>query len=624
MAPRRPIRVGNASGAIGDGLDQVYRLARDGNVDAITADYLAEFNLAWKAIEMIDRPDLGYEPHFLSQLSWNNGAAARLIATKKIKIVHDGGALNPRGLAEKVHAYLESRDITSLKVAWISGDNMTEHVRRGKTPYPHLDIDGSSMDGDNGKILAANAYTGQAGIVAALHAGADIIICGRCCDASPVMGLASWWHGWRTSDYDKLAGSLMAGHIIECGAYATGGNYCGASEIPKQYRVGYPIAEIDSDGQAVITKPPNTNGAVTIDTVKAQFLYEIQGSRYLNPDVIARIDGAKIEEIAPNRILMTNITGAAPPPTAKLAILLRGGYQAELSAFCVGLDIEAKVNTMKTQVLRELDPADYTTLDITAYGTAARDPKSQAAATVHIRHFVQADTTEAIEKFKRAMFYNGMQGYCGLHLAMDWRTVEPKLFVKYFPALIDQSLISLSVDFIGQEGSRSISVPPLKEFGGRFQGQESYETQNPLDMSVFGNTVRRPLGNQGDLVFGRSGDKGGNANLGLWVRDAAAYPWLQAFFTVPRLIDLLGDDWSSKYRVERFEARNLWAVHFVVYGILQEGVSSSSVIDGFAKSFGEFVRARVVELPVGLLETEQGRRRERGWIEEGIAAGPKL
>ncbi|CAO2648209.1 Nn.00g074760.m01.CDS01 [Neocucurbitaria sp. VM-36] len=622
MASRRAIRIGNASGAIGDGLDQVYRLARDGDVDAITADYLAEFNLAWKAIEMIDRPDLGYEPHFLSQLGWHNGAAARLIVQKKIKIVHDGGALNPRGLAEKVHEYLASQNIHSLKVAWVSGDNLTKYVRSNKdASYQHLDIKSLSIEGNNDMILAANAYTGQSGIVAALNAGADIVICGRCCDASPVMGLASWWHDWKTNEYDKLAGSLMAGHIIECGAYATGGNYCGAREIPKQYGVGYPIAEIDADGQSTITKPANSNGAVTIDTVKAQFLYEIQGSRYLNTDVIARIDQAKLEEIGPDRIRMTGITGFPPPPTAKLAIFTRGGYQAELSGFCAGLEIDAKVNMMKTQILRELNPADFKTLDITAYGTAATDPKTQAEATVLIRMFVQADTKEAIESFRQAIFYNGMQGYCGLHLAMDWRTIEPRLFVKYFPALVDQRVIKLSVNFVGDENVMEMPVAMLEEFGPPHQGQESYETKSPVDIKSFGPTIRRPLG---DLVFGRSGDKGGNANVGLWVRDANAYPWLQAFLTIPKLIDLLGDDWSPKYRVERFEAPNLLAVHFVVYGILQEGVSSSSVIDGFAKSFGEFLRARMVDLPLKLLSVEQNKRSDRGWTGGASRTGAKL
>ncbi|KAF2821738.1 DUF1446-domain-containing protein [Ophiobolus disseminans] len=619
MGPRRAIRIGNASGAIGDGLDQVYRLARDGDVDAITADYLAEFNLAWKAIERIDRPDLGYEPHFLTQLAWNDGEAARLIAQKKIKIVHDGGALNPKALAEKVHEYLESQGITSLRIAWVSGDNLIELVRSQQgTSYQHLDIKGAKVEIDTASILAANAYTGQAGIVAALKAGADIVICGRCCDASPVMGFASWWHDWSPTDYNQLAGSLMAGHIIECGAYATGGNYCGSREIPKLQRVGYPIAEIDAAGQCIITKPDHSNGAVTIDTVKAQFLYEIQGSQYLNADVIARIDGANIRQVGKDRVQITNITGSPPPPTLKLALFTRGGYQAELSAYCAGLDIAFKVSTLKTQVLAELDASEYSTLDITAYGTAAPDPTTQAAATVMIRMFVQADTKDAIERFRRAIYYNGMQGYCGLHLGMDWRTLEPRVYVRYFPALIEQGAVELGVHFAGQKDS--IRVGGLREFGPRFEGQESYETKRPVELEAFGKTVRRPLG---DLVFARSGDKGGNANIGLWVREADAYPWLQSFLTIPRLIGLLGDDWQPGYRIERFEAPNLWAVHFVVYGILQEGVSSSSVLDGFAKSFGEFVRAREADLPVGLLAVERARREGRGWVEgecEGVMA----
>lgn len=431
----------------------------------------------------------------MSQLRWNGGEAARLVAQNKIKVVHDGGALNPQGLAQEVHAYLESQGITSLQVAWVTGDDLTEHVRKDKAvSYRHLDIKGASIPGDNKDILAANAYTGMSGIVTALEAGADIVICGRCCDASPVMGLASWWHGWNTSDYDKLAGSLMAGHIIECGAYATGGNYCGAREIEKQYRVGYPIAEIDAEGEAVITKPVNTNGAVTMDTVKAQFLYEIQGSHYLNPDVIARIDKARLEDIGPDRVRMTGITGLPPPPTAKLAIFTRGGWQAELSAFCAGLEIDAKVNMLRTQVLRELNPADFTTLDITAYGTAAVDPETQAESTVMIRLFVQADTKEAIERFKHAIHYNGMQGYCGLHLAMDWRTLEPRPFMKYFPALIDQRVVKLSVHFVGREHINPISVPTLQKFGASFERQDSYETDNPVNLAFFGPTLRRPLG----------------------------------------------------------------------------------------------------------------------------------
>lgn len=606
-SPKRPIRIGNAAGAIGDGIDQVYRLAKSGAVDAITADYLAEFNIAWKAIELQTQPELGYEPNFLEQLAWENGEAARLLAHNRIKVVHDGGALNPKGLAAKVDSYFKSLGINDIRVAAVAGDDVTDNLVRGEfDTIRHLDDRDTIFNPSQGNILAANAYTGQAGIVRALEEGADIIICGRCCDASPVMGLAYWWHGWKSTNYDQIAGSLMAGHLIECGAYVTGGNYCGAREIEQLHHVGYPIAEISSDGVAIITKPPGTNGVVTIDTCKAQLLYEIQGHIYLNPDVIADINEARLEEVGKDRVRLTGIQGSAPPPTTKLAICLRGGWQAELSGFCAGLDTDFKFRLLKDQVMRQINPADFTAFSIEKYGSSNPNPSSQKECTVHFRLLAQASEKETMTQFRRAIFYNGMQGYCGLHLAMDWRTMEPKPYVKYFPALIPQSKVRLAVQFTDAE-DQIIDVAPSDPslYTTAIPPQRNYEPSEPYQ-HVFG-TVTRPLG---DLVFARSGDKGGNANVGFWVRDVRAWPWLRSFLTSAKLIELLADDWDSKCAVERCEFPHLWAVHFVVKGILQEGVSSSSILDGFAKSFAEFLRARHVELPVDLVGLENERRRE--------------
>ncbi|KAI1415020.1 hypothetical protein F5Y13DRAFT_197025 [Hypoxylon sp. FL1857] len=599
--------IGNAAGAIGDGIDQVYRLAKSGAVDAITADYLAEFNIAWKAIELQSQPDLGFEPNFLEQLAWEDGEAARLLAKNRIKVVHDGGALNPIGLATQVDSYFKSLGLHDVRVAAVTGDNVTEDLIRGDLgEIRHLDRQDVLLDQDQGKILAANAYTGQAGIVRALEEGADIVICGRCCDASPVMGLAYWWHGWESTDYDRMAGSLMAGHLIECGPYVTGGNYCGAQEIEHLHHVGYPIAEIASDGTAIIAKPPGTNGAVTIDTCKAQLLYEIQGSIYLNPDVVADIEGARLEEAGKDRIRLTGIQGSAPPPTAKLAVCLQGGWQAELSGFCAGLDTDFKFQLMKNQVMRQINLADFTTFSIEKYGFSKPNPSSEKECTVHIRLFAQSPKKEVMVQFRRAIFYNGMQGYCGLHLAMDWRTMEPRPYVKYFPALIPQSKVHLAVHFVGEGARTSIVLPNASSvYAKSAPRQRSYEPTVPYNSSS--STVTRPLG---DLVFARSSDKGGNANVGFWVRDENTWPWLCSFLSSARLVELLGDDWDSKYSVERCEFPNLWAIHFVIKGILQEGVSSSSVLDGFAKGLGEFLRARHVELPSDLVELEDCRRRK--------------
>lgn len=519
--------------------------------------------------------------------------------------MHDGGALNPEGLARKTDEYLKSLGIQDVKVAWVSGDNVTGLVKDGKLgKLMHLDQSGVELGELRHKILAANVYTGMTGIIAALEAGAQIVICGRCCDASPVMGLAAWWHGWRSTDYHQLAGSLLAGHIVECGAYVTGGNFCGWREIEQLHHVGYPIAEIANDGTCIITKPNHTNGAVTVDTCKAQLLYEIQGPYYLNPDVTARIDGAYLEQIGKNRVRLTGIVGTAPPPTSKLAICLLDGWQAEIAGYAAGLDTREKLALMKDQVMREINPSDFTTFSMETYGSSLPDPKSQQECTVTLRMFAQSEDKDAMLKFRRAIFYNGMQGYCGLHLAMDWRTMEPKPYVKYFPSLVPSVGVPLKANFIDGR-SIDVSAKRKEECANSVPAQPNYDPSSPTTLSSFGLTQRRPLG---DLVFARSGDKGGNANIGFWVRDQKAWPWLQSFLTKQKCIELLADDWKESYSVERCEFEGLMAVHFVIKGLLQEGVSSSSVLDGFGKSVGEFLRARYVDVPTEQLQVEEKRR----------------
>ncbi|KAH8905661.1 DUF1446-domain-containing protein [Coniochaeta sp. PMI_546] len=604
---RRPIRIGNCSGAINDGLDQLYELARFGNVDAITADYLAEFNLAWRAIDLQTNPELGFEANFLEQLAWNGGDAARVLVKNKIKVVHDGGGLNPKSLAMATDKYLKSLGLNGVRIAWVAGDNVTEQVRNNKFGHiNHLDRPGLYLqDSDMKSMLTANVYIGQAGIIQALQEGADIVICGRCCDASPVMGLASWWHGWGPEDYDQLAGGLMAGHLIECGPYVTGGNYCGAPEIRMVLSPGFPIGEIAADGTIVVTKIEGTNGAVTIDTCKAQLLYEIQGSKYLNPDVVADIENVQLHEVGKDRVKLSGVKGSAPPPTAKLAVCLHGGYQVEISGYCAGLDTDFKFQQFQQGILGRLNLGDFNTVCIARYGTAAENPRCQADATVQIRIFAQAARKETMAQIRQGIFYNGMSGFCGLSLSMDWRTLEPRPYVKYFPALVPQIMVPLEVNLLDTGKKYPVKARPEKLCAAAAPQQRTFEPQGVFTLTS--KTVRRPLG---DLVFGRSGDKGGNANVGFWVRNASAWPWLQSFMTSRNMMELLGDDWSDKFTVERCEFPRLWAVHFVVKGILQEGVSSSSLIDGFGKSFGEFLRARHVDLPVDLLEEEQKRRRD--------------
>ncbi|KAK6812553.1 hypothetical protein RU639_011740 [Aspergillus parasiticus] len=553
-------------------------------------------NIAWRALEE-ENPELGYEKGFLAHVNYMD--AAEIIAQKGTKIVHDGGALNPYGLYMATKALLESKGRGDVKVAWVDGDNVTAEVQAAQKAgaaelFPHLDIDGRDLGALENRVVSANAYIGAKGIVAALSAGAQIVICGRCCDASPVIGLASWWHGWSDIDYDRLAGSPIAGNLTECGPYTTGGNVCGFKYIPNLVRVGYPIAEVYDDGSSVITMHPGRNGAVTVDTVKAQLVYEIQGPYYLNPDVVAHMEDIRIEHDATNRVRVTGVKGSPPPPTTKLAICSFGGYQAEMSTFAVGLDIKEKVELQRKQILGYLDQSHFSSIAIDAYGSVPENPKSQET-TVMIRHFVQAPTKEAIGQFTEAFMFCAMQGYGGFHPNMDLRTLAPKPYIRYFPARYQQSALKVRAHVEGQPPIEVETVPNT----ALFAGQTSYEPTNLADLQSFGPTRRAPLGS---IVLARSGDKGGNANVGLWFRSEDEWDWPRTFLSTPSFKKLLGDDYRPEYQVERFELPHLHAVHFVTYGILQEGVSSSSIIDGFAKSFEEFVRARQVDIPVRFLE----------------------
>ncbi|KAM0286491.1 hypothetical protein ACHAQH_000917 [Verticillium albo-atrum] len=560
----------------------MYRLASEGPIDAIFSDHLAEVNIAQRVLEMMESPDLGYEQGFLTHLGFKT--AAEEVVKRNIKLVHDGGALNPRGLYEATKKFLEDKGLHGVKIAWADGDNVTELSKANKSIFKHQDIPDVDTSSIKNEILSANAYIEMRGILSALNAGAQIVICWRCCDASPVMALSAWWHGWSLTDYDRLAGSLIAGHVTECGPYTTGGKFCGFKAIPKLWEVSYPITEVADDGSCVVTMHEGSNGAVTVHTVTAQLVYEIQGPTYLNPDVAAQLEDVWIENLGPNRVHVWGVRGQPPPPITKMALCTFGGYQAEISTYAVGLDVKGKAELEKKKVLGRLDASRFSGIAIDTYDSVPEDPTSQKDASVQIRHFVQAPTKEAIQEFASALFFCSMQGYGGFHLNMDMRTIAPKPYVRYFPGKIDQSEAKFRAHLTWDRSTvDAIPLPATQPF----KGQRSYEPANPSKLASFAATKCSALGK---VVLARSGDKG-------------VMPMSDSgFMTIAHIKELLGDDYKPEYRVERFEMPGIKAVHFVVYGILEEGVSSSSLIDGFAKSVGEFVRARLVNMPQKFLD----------------------
>src|SRR5690348_4371268 len=316
----RPIRIGNCSGFYGDRLRAAREMVEGGPIDVLCGDYLAELTMLILAKAQAKDPSAGYARTFLTQVE----AVLATCLEKGIKIVSNAGGLNPAGLAAAIEALG-----TGAKVAHVEGDDL-----RGSL--------GEIVPPVEGKPVSANAYLGAWGIAEALAAGADVVVTGRVTDASLVVGPAAWWHGWGREDWDALAGAVVAGHVIECGPQATGGNYAFLDEVTDRRYPGFPIAEVAADGSSVITKHPGTGGLVSVGTVTAQLLYEIAEPAYANPDVVAHFDTVRLAQKGPDRVRISGTRGTPPPPTLKVALNLLGGYRNTMTLVLTGLDVEAK------------------------------------------------------------------------------------------------------------------------------------------------------------------------------------------------------------------------------------------------------------------------------------------
>ncbi|KUJ15964.1 DUF1446-domain-containing protein [Mollisia scopiformis] len=604
MPSKRNIRIGNVSGATGDHWEAMSRMVENGNVDIVTGDWLSEMNIAWNAITKASDPTLGYEIGFLDQLF----QCIDSIVAKGLKVITNAGALNVEALASKVEGLCRERGHGQVVVAHVLGDDITELLKdkekRRKLDLRHLDHEAQSFEDWDLKddIQSAVAYIGAWGIVEALDTGADIVICGRVTDASPVIAAAAWWYDWKRGSFDQLAGALVAGlDLIECGPYATGANFSGFKEfLPELVDLGFGIAEIQPDGNFFMTKPEVSNGVVNRFNITGQLLYELQGELYLNPDVTADLSEVKIEDTATNAVYISGMRGLPPPNTTKAMIAATGGYQAETTFYINGLDVAEKAEMIKNQLGHMFKDCNFSKLSIELYGTQAVNPSSQQAGTVFLRIFAQARTKEdiAASKFRKRVYALRMQSYPGYHMNLDFRTMEPKPFMEIFPVTIPSS----PLDHRAVVRSKIIRVPQVSDTASYPVLRPSYETKNLQDVSSFGPTVSAPLGS---IVHARSGDKANNSNVGFFVRHEDEYSWLQNLLSVDKLKSLFGDDWEggdTSRRVERCEFPNLLAVHFRILDFLDGGIASSSRVDGLGKGIGEFLRSRFVDIPVKFLE----------------------
>ena len=585
---KQVIKIANCSGYYGDKLSAARELVEGGPIDVLTGDYLAELTMAILYGQKLQRgDDKGYVGTFLKQIK----EVAATCKEKNIKIVSNAGGLNPKSMASEIEKILHELSI-DLKVAYIDGDDLMPRISQlNKKGEKFLNIDKKiSLDASKYDPLTANAYLGAWGIKEALDNDADIVVCPRVTDAAVVIGPAAWKFNWKRDDYDFLAGALAAGHIIECGCQATGGNYAFFKEVPSFNNVGYPIAEIQEDGNFYITKHPGTGGLVSTGTVTAQLLYEISSPAYINPDVIAHFDTLKIEDVEKDRVYVSGCRGSSPPKEHKVCINLSGGYRNGMEIILTGLDIEDKAKVFIDTLFESVGGRDqFDDVSIQLHRTDKDDAKTNEEAMASLEISVKSIDPNLVGRlFSAKIIELALANIPGFFAQKGVKSSGP--VIVYWPALVSSKHIKEIVHIDG----KSIEVLPTSQLGL----EDIYYQKEPIKLE------KVDLKDQVEIYFGdiygtRSGDKGGCANLGVWAKNSYAFSFLHEFLTVEKLKELLPD--LEDFQIERYELSNINSLNFYINEILEDGVSSNNRKDGQAKSLGEYLRAKKIKVPQSII-----------------------
>ena len=582
------IKIANCSGFYGDKLSAAKDLVDGGPIDVLTGDYLAELTMAILFGQKMQRgEDKGYVGTFLKQIN----QIAKSCKEKNIKIVSNAGGLNPKSMAIEIEKILKEQSI-DMKVAYIDGDDLMptiSNLKKSGEEFKNIDK-GKKLDESGYSPLTANAYLGAWGIKEALDKGADIVVCPRVTDAAVVIGPAAWKFNWKRDNYDALAGALAAGHIIECGCQATGGNYAFFKEVESFDNVGYPIAEIYEDGSFYVTKHPDTGGLVSTGTVTAQLLYEINSPAYVNPDVIAHFDTLKIEEVEKDKVYVSGCRGSSPPDKHKVCINLAGGFKNGMEIILTGLDIEDKAKVFTDALFNSVGGRkQFDEVSIQLHRTDKENPNSNEEAMASLLVSVKSKDQNLVGRlFSAKIIELALANIPGFFAQGGVKSSGPVII--YWPALVDSKHIKEKVHIDGEE----IEVIPTSQL----ELEEIYYQKEPIKIKKIKKEDEKEI-YFGEIYGTRSGDKGGCANLGVWAKNANSFAFLHDFLTVKKLKELLPD--LNQYKIERFELANINSLNFYIHDILQDGVSSNDKKDGQAKSLGEYLRAKKVKVPQSII-----------------------
>lgn len=592
----RTIRIANASGYWGDDPEALARQIRGGPLDYVTLDFLAEITMVILQRQRARNPELGYAYDFVSMLVPLLGEIAR----GGVRVVANAGGVNVSSCVDRIADGARAQGV-SLRLGVVAGDDLmprlAEMVSAG-VPFTNLD-DGRSFEEVRAGVVAANAYLGAWPIAAALAAGAQVVVTGRTTDAALTVGPLAHEFGWRWDEWDRLAAGTIAGHILECGAQATGGNFTDWRTVP-MVDVGYPIAEVAETGAFEITKHAGSGGRVSRATVVEQLLYEIgDPSAYLTPDVTVDFRHLDVRASAADRVRVTGGAGGPPPDQVKVTVVYEAGWRAVGTALLCGPDIRLKAERLAGMVLdrvgRDFDECRVDLVgDRSCWGAAAPDREPNEGV---LRIAVRDRDRRRVERFSQAMMGFALQGPPGVGIFGGRPDVQRAY--GYWPTLVPRELVHATVEVREVDGrviERATLPPPVVATGGSAGRRASDAAQQAAAMDA-GGVRRVPLRR---LAYARSGDKGAHANIGVAARSRDAAAWLRSALTAERVRRYFGD--LVRGDVERYELPGLRAFNFVLRDALGGGGTISLRTDHQGKTLAQALLELELEAPAGVLD----------------------
>ena len=598
------IRIANAGGYWGDDLGQFRRQVELGPTDYVTLDFLAEITMSIMQKQRARDPEAGYARDFITQVE----LTLDLLLERRVKVVTNAGGVNPAACRRALLA-VAAKQGRAIDVAAVAGDDLMarlDELARAGAALDNME-DGRKLAGVRARVSSANAYFGAWPVVEALKSGAQIVVTGRCTDTGITLAPMIHAFGWRPDDWDRLAAGIVAGHIVECGAQSTGGNFTDWHDVPRFAEIGYPILEVNADGSFVVTKHEGTGGAVTVRTVKEQLVYEMGDPRsYITPDVVADFASARLEQAGRDRVRVWGIQGRPAPSSLKVSAAYADGWKANGTLIISGPEALAKSKAFAELFWKRLGIGFEDTLTEHVGASACWGPLAPASEPneVLLRLGVRDTDRGKIEAFSKmvpAVILSGPPG-----VAVTGGRPQAQEVVAYWPALVPRDLVRPSL--IIEAGERALDWPTPQVPPGAPVNLETPAWPKPE--AGRDEIVNVPLSK---LAHARSGDKGDMANIGVIARAPEIYPWLAATLTAARVKEYFAG--ICRGEVERHEVANLWALNFLLGESLGGGGTVSLRLDAQGKTLSHALLAMPVQVSRALIAcAERGDAEHRTMV----------